>query len=258
MTDQGLPLHSVPMLIKPLCRWSSVAVVAACALSGCRTGEPVVKPLPPPIVRTPRVQPATRLPPRPAPTLPPPKARNLGGAVIVVDPGHGGKDPGAPARGSGQQPEKSIVLDIGRKLESLLTQQGAQVIMTRSTDRFIELADRAAIAERAHADLFISLHADAAQRTSASGVGLFIYTGASPESQRAALRMLSAIQRAGITCRGIDRRNFHVLREHSRPAILIECGFLTNAGDARALNTNTYRQRLARAIADGIASYFAR
>jgi len=243
------------MFIKPLCRWSSVAVVAACALSGCRTGEPVVRPLPPPVVRTPSVQPATRLP-QPAPTPPPPKARNLSGAVIVVDPGHGGKDPGAPARGRSQQPEKSIVLDIGLKLESLLTQQGAQVIMTRSTDRFIELADRAAIAERARADLFVSLHVDAAQRTSASGVGIFIYTGASPESQRAALRMLSAIQRAGITCRGIDRRNFHVLREHSRPAMLIECGFLTNAGDALALNTNAYRQQLARAIANGIASYF--
>jgi len=216
----------------------------------------VVRPLPPPIVRVPRTS-QTHLPPKPEPT----SSRERGGlvdAVIVIDPGHGGKDPGAPARSPGQWAEKHIVLDIGLKLEGLLTRRGAKVVMTRSSDRFIPLEQRAAIAEQTHADLFVSIHADSSVNSSASGVGVHIFERASAESQRAALRMVAALKRAGIACRGIFRNNFHVLREHSRPAMLIECGFLTNPSDARALNNDDYRARLAEAIADGIASYFER
>ena len=69
--------------------------------------------------------------------------------------------------------------------------------------------------------------------------------------------LIAAFKNGGIHYRGIHRRNFHVLREHSRPAILVECGFLTNRSDAQKLNTDSYRTRIAGVIADGIGDYFA-
>ena len=78
------------------------------------------------------------------------------------------------------------------------------------------------------------------------------------ESQRAAFRLVAAFGRAGIECRGIFRENFHVLREHSRPAVLIECGFLTNTHDAEMLNSSSYRSTIAEVIVEGIADYFSR
>jgi len=236
-------------------RWLLPALPILAALAGCQTGEPVVRPLPPPVVQVPRIPRTTPLPrPTPAPRQ---ESRDLANAVIVVDAGHGGKDPGAPARGSGQRAEKHIVLDIALKLEDQLRRRGARVIMTRTSDRFIPLEERAAIAERSHADLFVSIHVNASERGSVSGLSVHIYDHASSASLRAALRMTAVVKRAGIECRGVSRDNFHVLREHSRPAILIECGFITNAAEARKLNTDAYRARLAETIAGGIASYFS-
>jgi len=232
-----------------------VILSIAWALAGCQAPKPIVRPLPPPVV-----QPMPITPSRPLPT---PKAvakpeRSLNGAVIVLDAGHGGKDPGALARHGGQWDEKQIVLDIALKLRDVLARRGAKVIMTRSSDRFISLDGRAGIAERNHADLFVSIHANAADRSNVSGAEVYIYENASSQSQRAALRMGSAIKARGIYLRGIYRRNFHVLREHSRPAMLIECGYLTNPADARNLNNRSYRATLVTAISEGIASYFGK
>lgn len=177
---------------------------------------------------------------------------------MVIDPGHGGKDPGAWPRNLSSLPEKTIVLDVSSKLARMLSDRGGRTISTRTTDVFIELGARAAAADRHRADLFVSVHADSAPRASASGAGVHIYTQASLESQRAAQAIVAAFRRAGIETRGIYRNNFSVLREHSRPAVLIECGFLTNRGDAQALNDANYRTRLASAIAEGITDYFAR
>ncbi len=177
---------------------------------------------------------------------------------MVIDAGHGGKDPGAWPRNLSTLPEKTIVLDVSNKLARMLSDRGGRTISTRTTDVFIELGARAAMADRHRADLFVSVHADSAQRASASGAGVHIYTQASLESQRAAQAIVAAFRRAGIETRGIYRNNFSVLREHSRPAVLIECGFLTNRGDAQALNDANYRTRLASAIAEGITDYFAR
>ena len=173
----------------------------------------------------------------------------------MVDPGHGGKDTGALGRGG--MNEKEIVLSVGLQVARQLEARGATVITTRTTDRFIELSDRAAIAQRSRADLFVSIHADAAPNNhNASGFSVHIYNRASLQSQKAAYAILNAVKRAGIETRGIYRGNFYVLREHSRPAVLIECGFLTNAGDRRLLNDPAHRQRLASLIVEGIADYF--
>jgi len=235
---------------------TTIAPLAATwVLAGCETPGGVLKPLPPPLVHTPRIAPPGPLPPKVQPRV---TSRSLRGATIVIDPGHGGRDPGAwKAKGVvSRLPEKTIVLDIARKLNRLLTGRGAKVVMTRTADQFPSLEHRAAVAERSHADLFVSIHADSFHEPNVSGAKVYIYLQASPQSQKAAHRMIAAFKRAGIHDRGIQRRNFHVLREHSRPAILIECGFLSNAGDARRLNSDSYRSRLAAVIADGVGDYF--
>lgn len=229
----------------------ALALAPLALLIGCQQPARVIEPLPPPIVHA----------PRPAPIVPPPApvpwtGQQIRGAVVVIDPGHGGRDPGALPKFAGQQAEEAIVLDIGNRVSRLLSERGARVIMTRTSDVFLELQDRADIAERNRADLFISIHADSAERRSASGAGIHIHTQASAQSQKAALRMVAAFKQHGIDCRGVFRNNYHVLREHSRPAMLIECGFLTNPSDAQKLNTAGYRAQVAEAIADGVTSYF--
>ncbi|HSW44393.1 MAG TPA: N-acetylmuramoyl-L-alanine amidase [Phycisphaerae bacterium] len=220
-------------------------------LAGCEGPARVVEPLPPPIIQAPAPTPLVPLPAPPSYTGP-----QIRGAVVVIDAGHGGKDPGALPKFSGQLPEKTIVLDLAGRIATALRERGARVVMTRSSDTFLELQQRADIAGRNRADLFISIHANAVERTHISGVEVHIHTRASSQSQKAALRMASALERAGVECRGIIRNNFHVLREHSRPAMLIESGYLTNRGDAQKLNSPTWRARLSAAIADGVTAYF--
>ncbi len=233
---------------------AALTLVSLSLLAGCEGPGKVIEPLPPPIIHSPTPSPVFTPPPPPPPQ--PWTGQKIRGAVVVIDPGHGGKDPGALPKYGGHMTESAIVLDIGNRVARLLGERGARVIMTRSSDRFLELQDRADTAERNRADLFISIHADSAENRSASGAGVHIHTKASSQSQKAALRMTAAFQKHGIECRGIYRNNFHVLREHSRPAMLIECGFLTNAGDAGKLNSSSYRARIANAIADGTTAYF--
>jgi N-acetylmuramoyl-L-alanine amidase len=229
----------------------------ALLLAGCQSPQRVVDNLPPPVVYTPPRPAPRHIEPSPPPPPPPPgvaRPRNLGGARIVIDAGHGGKDPGTKALSP--LPEKTIVLAISNEVAQLLRGQGAQIISTRTGDQFIELEERARIAERAQAVLFVSIHADAAPRNpAASGSTLYISRNASAASQRAARTIQAALVRAGIECRGIRTQNFKVLVGHSRPAVLIECGFLTNSGDATRLNTPAYRSRMAAAIAAGIGDY---
>lgn len=240
-----------------------IVVSFALLLAGCISPGGVLDPLPDPAVRTwpPRPQTAVAKPrPAPAPTprpRPQPR-RSLGKATVVVDAGHGGKDPGTQPRGS-RVPEKTIVLDIANRLANRLAQRGANVVRTRTSDRFIELEDRAAAADRHSATLFVSIHVDALPRKpSASGAVIYVARGALPASRRAARRIQSALTAAGLHCRGIREAKFIVLVRHSRPAVLIECGYLTNKNDARRLNSPSQRAKIAAAIANGIADYCTR
>jgi N-acetylmuramoyl-L-alanine amidase len=178
--------------------------------------------------------------------------------TVVIDAGHGGKDPGAPANSFSNLPEKIIVLDIANRVMDLLEDEGINVIATRRDDRFIELDDRAYIAERAGADLFVSIHADASDNRSASGVTIYICDGASAGSQKAANRIRDTMERNGIETRGIHHANYRVLVKHSRPAVLVECGYMTNYYDARNLNSAGFRAQLASILAEGVLKYFNR
>ncbi len=222
---------------------------------GChQPTHPVVRDLPSPVMPTPPTQ-STEPSPKPPPLSAIRPPRSLQGLKVVIDAGHGGKDPGA--RGKSALPEKTIVLSIANEVTRLLVQRGATVICTRTTDRFLELEDRAAIAERHHADIFVAIHADSARRAGASGATVYISRGASGESLQAARRIASALNSAGIEFRGISRANYRVLVAHSRPAVLVECGFLTNSSDAARLNSPAHRAHIANAIANGIANYLA-
>jgi len=176
----------------------------------------------------------------------------------VVDAGHGGKDPGAMPKFRGQMREKDINLDIAKKVGSQLTSRGARVVMTRSTDTFLELDDRARTADRYRCDLLLSVHVDSSPKRWVSGTGIFIHTQANYQTMRIAQCLASSFRRNGISCRGINRRNFAVLREHNSPGILIESGYLTNSAEAARLNDAAYRTKLAAAIAEGVADHFAR
>jgi N-acetylmuramoyl-L-alanine amidase len=201
---------------------------------------------------------AGQYPTQPTRTVPRPSTpgpRPLGGVKIVVDPGHGGSDPGA--RGLSASPEKTINLAIAKELAGLLAKHGAHVTITRDDDRFITLDGRADIAERSRTDLFVSIHADSAQRAGASGTTIYIARDATVASRRAAQSIAAAMERAGIECRGLKGAGFRVLVGHSRPAVLVECGFLTNWRDARDLNLPAHQAKIATAIADGIVRHFA-
>ena len=183
---------------------------------------------------------------------------NLRGKTIVVDAGHGGTDPGAGEVGFSPVAEKHIVLDIATKLARNLESQGANVIMTRNSDTFVELPTRAAIAQSSSTDLMVSIHADSFPNSSRKGTTLYIAPNASYKSSKAARGIAKSFNNAGIKFREINsERNFHVLVKHSRPAVLVECGYLTNRQDAKNLNNAWYRTKIANVIAKGIASGLA-
>jgi N-acetylmuramoyl-L-alanine amidase len=172
------------------------------------------------------------------------------GKCIVVDPGHGGKDPGASAVDGSQ--EKDHNLTIARLVAQQLRDAGATVVMTRSSDRFISLDDRAEMADRYHCDLFLSIHADAASNPSARGATVYRARGALAASSECGEELLSALQQAGFAHRGLREAGFRVLMGHGRPSLLLECGFLTNTSDAANLSNPHWRARISDAVCSGV------
>jgi N-acetylmuramoyl-L-alanine amidase len=223
----------------------------AAVLAGCRGSGREVE------LASPQVQsrPAPQMSPRPAPPTPTIQAPSLANRTVVVDAGHGGADPGAWDRSLSEVPEKTINLDIANLVAGLLRQRGAWVLMTRPGDQRVELQERADRAERYQADLFISIHANAAPSREPAGAEVYVCRAASSSSEQAAAQIEAALRRSGFACRGIRRANFVVLAGHRRPAVLLECGFLTNRDDARRLNDPACRRQLAAAIVDGVARY---
>ncbi len=177
--------------------------------------------------------------------------------VVIIDPGHGGHDPGTLGGDTPTAPEKDITLAIGTVVVARLEAQGVRVIATRTTDEFLELDERGALADRHRASLFVSIHADAADSPSASGATFYIRPAGDAPSRRAAAAIAAKFRSAAIKSRGTARAEFRVLVSHSRPAVLVECGYLTNADDARKLNDREYQQAVARAIAGGILDFLS-
>jgi N-acetylmuramoyl-L-alanine amidase len=205
-----------------------------------------------PVPTAPRTDP---LPPQagyPNPILP--RATN-GRPVVIIDPGHGGPDPGAIGIGGLQ--EKGIVLDIGQKVAAMLEQQGIQAIITRPDDRDLDLEPRVQLAERTNATVFVSIHANAISlsRPDISGLETYYY-----QSGLDLARVIhqSVLEGTGIQDRGVRSARFYVLRKTSMPSVLVEVGFVTGRDDASKLSDGNYRNRMATAIARGILRYLGR
>lgn len=187
--------------------------------------------------------------------VPPVSSSGIQGRTIVIDPGHGGRDPGAVAFGVR---EKDVVLATGLILEKKLKDAGVNVIMTRSTDVFIELADRVAIAQNASADAFISLHVNAAGSNAAHGTETYWNrTNSSEESKELAEKIQKhLIQKLKTRDRGVKEANFHVIRNTQMPSVLVELGFVTNEAEAKRLATQKFHEDAAEAIFQGIVEFY--
>jgi N-acetylmuramoyl-L-alanine amidase len=189
------------------------------------------------------------LAPPPRPQAVPPKARGL----VAIDPGHGGHDPGAMS--SGGTREKNINLEVALRIADLLQRNGVGVVMTRQDDQFIELEERADIANRRNADLFVSIHSDSNPDRGRQGFTVYVAKGASAATDRAAGAINQALAATGTESHGIHEAVYKVLINTSGPAVLIELGYLSNYQDVLRLRDPAYQDRLAQAIAAGILNY---
>ena len=170
---------------------------------------------------------------------------------VIVDAGHGGRDSGA-ARGSTH--EKDLALKVALKVEKLLKNRGMPVTMTRRSDKFVSLNGRAEIANRYKSAIFVSIHFNASRSNRLTGVETYYYGG---EGQKLAahvhLRMLSALSpRDGKTRK---RQDLAVLNKTKCPAILVECGYISNYSERVKCRTSSYQEKCAKAIVDGIFAY---
>lgn len=191
-------------------------------------------------------------------TLPKGAGGRIAGKLIVVDPGHGGDDHGAP--GVNGAKEKNVALAIARKLADELRDLGANVILTRDTDSFVTLGERSEIANRAGADLFIAVHADSAG-SNADGSNIYYHlndpsgrTLANCVSQRIAA--MGGIRSRGPRSDGSDTTTgFSVLRRTRALGILCETGYMTNRRDVSLLVQSDMQTKIARSIASGVQDY---
>jgi N-acetylmuramoyl-L-alanine amidase CwlD len=195
------------------------------------------------------------------------KITTLKGKIIVIDPGHGGNDSGAI--GPTGVMEKAVTLNVALELRKLLIAEGAEVIMTRETDKTVsykgaaasdieELGARCEIANRAGADIFISIHADSFTRPEARGTTGYYYSkSTSGRGQKLAdcIRR-NLVEQLGTPSRGTQPCNFYVVRHTDMPATLIELGFISNRDEEKLLDSKEGVQRAAQGILDGIEDYF--
>lgn len=171
--------------------------------------------------------------------------------IVCIDPGHGGKDPGAT--GGGVQ-EKAIVLNVAKKIGAFLEARGCTVMLTRDTDIFVELSDRARMVNAAKADLYVSVHCNSVRDNArATGMEVYHYTHASEASKRAARVIYDKLLPVcGLRGRGVKSKDLAVLRETAMPAVLVELGFISNPSDRAKLTNFAWQDDAAQAIADGI------
>ena len=171
---------------------------------------------------------------------------------VVIDPGHGGEDPGTIGIGGFQ--EKDVVLPISLDVAEILRKQDIDVIMTRDNDNFISLQGRTDLANDIDADLFVSIHANAINlsRPDVNGLETYYYKSGRRLAEVIHWSILNGVE---IDNRGIRRARFYVLRHSTMPAVLVEVGFLTGAVDASRLKDPNHRRRMAEQIASGIVEY---
>lgn len=180
-----------------------------------------------------------------------PRARQ-GQLTVVIDPGHGGRDPGAV--GIGGLREKDINITVSRRIQRSLQDRGINAILTRSDDREIDLDPRVDFAERANADVFVSIHSNAISlsRPDVNGLETYYYSS----GFRLAQTIHNAVlQRTDLRDRGVRRARFYVLVNTSMPAVLVETGFVTGREDAARFRNPAEVNKIADGITAGILQY---
>lgn len=165
--------------------------------------------------------------------------------TVVVDAGHGGKDSGVLKGGIA---EKVAALDVAQRLNKKLRADGFHTVMTRNGDYFVELNERVAISNRQENAIFVSIHFNDSRKRMINGVDTYYN---SPVAEALAMRIEQNLSKIAIR-RGIHRANFRVLRLNKYPAVLVECGFLSNGHDAIDAKSATYREKIATLIAQAI------
>lgn len=173
--------------------------------------------------------------------------------TVVLDPGHGGSADGAKYEGVA---EKNINLAVARKLEALLRNKGYNVVMTRTDDSAVGLYDRADIANALNADIFVSLHSNASETNlEIQGIYTYCYPGSKQGAALAQSVQSAVSQITGAPDRGTPTANFVVLRETHMSAVLVEMGFMSTHDELMKLISDTYQDKLAHGIAEGIVQY---
>jgi N-acetylmuramoyl-L-alanine amidase len=181
--------------------------------------------------------------------------------VIVIDPGHGGKDPGARSLGKPTVLEKRLTLACSQIVKHSLETLGYKPLLTRKSDHSLTLSDRVEFCQANQPDIFVSIHFNSAPNCSAEGIEIFYFPSRqdpkraklSEELAQATLRR--SIEWTGAENRRVKKGDYYVIRENDVPAILIEGGFLTNDHELAKLKNPHYLKRLGLGIAKGIDDY---
>ena len=171
--------------------------------------------------------------------------------TVVIDPGHGGHDPGANPHGV--LPEKFWTLQVGFRLQKRLTEGGFYPMLTRTSDVFIPLDSRVGISNRQTNTIFVSIHFNATRKRDIHGVETYYYTARSADLAK--LVHSSILRIPGVADRKVHTAAFHVIRKNAFPAILVEGGFLTNSVEARRIASPAYLDALTEGIYQGIVAY---
>jgi N-acetylmuramoyl-L-alanine amidase len=180
-------------------------------------------------------------------------SNSLNGKVIVLDPGHGGIDGGTT--GTQGTIEKNVTLQTAERLAKKLQQEGATVVMTRSTDTYVPLPSRTNHAHYQDADVFISIHYDGSHEKSAAGFTTYYYH----QSQKQLANSINNGLANSMSSknRGIRNGDYFILRENNQPAILLELGYLTNSYEESSIVRESYQQLATNGIYNGLLSYFS-
>lgn len=186
-------------------------------------------------------------------------------AVVVIDPGHGGTtEVGGSSANNATGPaglkEKTVTLDIAKRAEPLLKAAGHSVKLTRTSDVNLGLAARAGVAKAAGADAFVAIHMNASKAHNAQGTETYHHTDASSDSKALAAAVQKRVQAAtGLRDRGVKHEQFGAIKPASHAArtaaVLVEVSFLDRADEEARLKTDAYKDKIAKAIADGITDW---
>ncbi len=211
------------------------------------TRPPVSIPVPPPSANRPgeKEDPTT--------TIPPISNKRV---LVMIDPGHGGKDPGAI--GLGGLKEVDVILPVSLQVAQILRKNGIEVKMTRNSDYFVGLDERITMSRQAGATLFVSIHANSIDnRPDVNGLELYHYNIGKSFAETVHRNILEYVNKNGffIADRRVRSARFLVLRKSSIPAILVETGYLTSETEAARLRRDDYRKVMAEGIAQGIIQY---